>query len=141
MNKVILTLIFFFITISSFGQNKQDKYLYFGKEYLIRNVVTGKVLNKTASEFQANIWIEEKALINPTLKIEIHSGILFDDEVMFLEMVEISGTKWYKYAGISQLSKVILSTHDLSEIGNYYSAKKMLRIDDSVKNTIFVVTY
>lgn len=140
--KLISTAIFLLLSISSLAQNKQDKLHFFGEQYILRDVRTGEVTTIKPSVFKAEIWIEEEGYVkNPTLKINTHSGTYIDDDLIYLDIVEQNGIHWYKYVGVSEQTKIILSSHDLSKIGKFKSANKMIRIDDNVKQMIFVIGF
>jgi hypothetical protein len=140
--KLITTVIIILLSISSFAQNSQDKFHFFGKQYIIRDISTEEVTTIKPSVFQAEIWIEEEGIAkNPTLKIKTHSGTYFNDDLIYLDIIEQNGTYWYKYVAVGALSKIILSSHDLSKIGKFDSASKMIRIDDNVKKIIFAIGF
>jgi len=140
--KLISTVIFLLLSISSFAQNEQDKFHFFGKQYIIRDVRTEEVTTIKPSVFKAEIWIEEEGYVkNPTLKIKTHSGTYIDDDLIYLDIIEQNGAHWYKYVAVGDMSKIILSSHDLSKIGKFKSASKMIRIDDNANKMIFIIGF
>tara|TARA_B110000977_G_scaffold34103_1_gene45443 strand:+ start:492 stop:917 length:426 start_codon:yes stop_codon:yes gene_type:complete len=140
--KLISTIIFLLLSISSLAQNEHDKFHFFGDQYIMRDARTGEVTTIKPSVFKAEIWIKEEGIAkNPTLKIKTHSGTYIDDDLIYLDIIEQNGSHWYKYVAVTELSKIILSTHDLSKIGKFKSASKMIRIDDNANEMIFVIGF
>lgn len=142
MNYLISMTFLLLLTTSAFAQNKENELHFFANQYIIKDLNTAELTTIKPSVYKADIWIKEKGLTNnPTLKIKIHSGVFIDDILIYVDIIETSGSYWYKYVGTNGLSRVILSSHDLSKIGKFQSASKMIRIDDSVNNKIFVIGF
>jgi hypothetical protein len=115
--------------------------IFFGKQYIIRDVRAEEVTTIKPSVFQAEIWIEEGIIKNPILKIKTHSGTYFNDDLIYLDIIEQNGAYWYKYVAVGDFSKLILSSHDLNKIGKFESASKTIRIDDNANKVIFVIGF